>query len=335
MKNDSQTSISRLPRPLGLTNLCKEYHQNGTDENKEKIYKFLITQYTLNGFRYTNISLSISEFSKIFKIEESTVLRQINELSMGLGSFSNPDQINNTLKSIASLSSLWAIQDKGLISSQIELLIKAQGNTYKPFISAELNKALKLGLDSNKNMMELYKTLSGQSQSILNIYNNNQTNNNFVTPEQALDFIEDKRKKERDKLKESRETYYIQDREDSNMGLLSPGPVESNILGKDTLDELFQGYRLGQKADIRAQSTEAQALYAPVNQGVTEPNLGPKAEIPLPEMAQIRGPEPYSENTQNTPIGPESSIPNIFKAPRKKGHNNPFFRRGEPEPNDD
>lgn len=328
MKNDSEKSISRLPRPLGLTNLCKEYHQNETQQNKEKIYKFLITQFTLNGFRYTNISLSISEFSKIFNIEESTVLKEINELSMGLGSFSNPDQINNTLKSIASLSSLWAIQDKGLISNQIELLIKAQGNSYKPFISSELNKALKLGLDSNKNMMDLYKTLSGQTQNILNIFNNNQTNNNYITPEQALDFIEDKRKRERDKLKEHKETYYIQDKEEENMGLLSPGPVEANVLGKDTLDELFQGYRLGQKADIRAQSTEVPALYAPVNQRVTEPNLGQKAANPLPEEALI----PNSPSLQQ---GHESNIPNIFKAPRKQGHNNPFSRRGEPEPNDD
>ena len=326
---NNQHTPTRLPRPMGLTYLCKEYSQNGTPENKEKIYKFLISQYTLNGFRYSGIQLTISEFSQIFKIKEEVVLKEINELSINLGSFNNPDQVNNTLKSIASLSTLWAIQDKGMISNQIEILQKAQNGSYKPFISGELNRALKLGLDANKNMLDLYKTLSGQSQNILNIFNNTTNNNNYITPEQALDIIEDRRRIERKEIKEHKE-------ENIEEGHMLPDHSQANILDESTLDGLYGKYRLGLSKDLREKSTEARVLYAPDSQGVMEPKNGLKAQNPLPEMA-LKQDITYETlgSITNTQEGPESPNPNIFKAPKKRGHNDPFSRRGEPEPIED
>ncbi len=47
--------------------------------------------------------------------------------------------------------------DRSLILRQLQLLMKAQNGTYKPFISSEVTRCLALLAPSSKNRLELYK----------------------------------------------------------------------------------------------------------------------------------------------------------------------------------
>lgn len=107
----------------------------------------------------------------------------------------------------------WTLEDRIRINGQINLLTASQGGTYKPFISAELNKAMKMGLESSTAMQSLIARLTGggQTTNIFNMFQqNNEQNiqNNFVTRDDVLEILSGEQKQlpksEQAKLLESR-----------------------------------------------------------------------------------------------------------------------------------
>lgn len=255
-------TIQRQPRPMGLTFLALKYQKDNSEDNRHQVLKHLINQYTLSGFRLNNVPVPIPQFAILIGVPEQEVMEYISQVSESIGAFNSPAQIQQTLTTIASLSTNWAIQDRGLISQQIELLARAQGGSYKPFISSELNKALKIGLDANKNFMEIYKTFFTQQQTnILNIYRNVE-DKKYLTPEEAFEIVNDGRVKEQIALPGSLSDDE-QHRKETSTGIVS-----------DTkLDELFEEYNLGDSPECLENRTGTEALRAgqPDSQSVTKP----------------------------------------------------------------
>ena len=183
----------RQPRPMGLTLLSLNYQKSQLPEDKEKLLKHLITQYTLQGFVFNRTPVNIPEFSKLTNLPEDTIMQYVSKVGASIGAFNTPDQIQDTLTTIASLSTNWAIQDRGLAMQQLNILQASQGNSYKPFISGEVNRALSQALTSNKNLMELYKTFfTSSNTNILNIYGNNNEQEDYITPQKAFDLLQNR-----------------------------------------------------------------------------------------------------------------------------------------------
>lgn len=259
-------SITRVPRPLGLTLLSLNYQKSQSEEDLESLQKHIVSQYALQGFRYNNQPMSINEFSHYTSIPESITIKLISKVSEKVGAFNSPEQVQDTLTSLASLSMNWAIQDRGLVMHHLGIMMQAQGNSYKPFISGEVSKALKLGLDSNRNIMEIYKSFFSSQTNILNIYNNNISNSNtYITPESAFDLVQNalnERNQERRSLSQS------------NQGQLPEGKKNFDalkVLQEDELDMLFQEHGLASSPDCLEKRTGTEALQRIGIEGVTEP----------------------------------------------------------------
>lgn len=190
MQTQIKRTEERIPRPQGLTYLSLNYQRGKSEESKEQIYKHVVLQYTIQGFRLNKVPLSLTQLSQYLKLPLNKIMDYVTTLSTNMGSLSDPSQTKELMRSLITLSTSWAIQDKGLIMQQVELLINAQGGKYKPFISAELNKALKLNLESNKNIMEAYKAFFTSTQNTTNILNliqpKQENNKNTLSPDEAL-----------------------------------------------------------------------------------------------------------------------------------------------------
>lgn len=253
-----EETITRQPRMLGLTFLSLQHQQHKTEESKQKLYQHLISQYTINGFTLQGRSMNIYELSQYLNIKPEQTMQYINQVSASIGSLVNPAQIQETMQSIISLSSTWAMQDRGQIELQNTLLLKSQGNKYKPFISSEVNKSLKLKLEANKNLMEAYKTFftsSNNQTNILNIYGEqNKDSQDTLSPSSALELILDTTKDDDKTLPQ----HFTQENE-----------------------ALFKLHKLGETPDCleRRTGTDALRTLEPVSQLVTKPS-GPMAGIP-------------------------------------------------------
>ena len=191
-----EKTTQRMPRIQGLTYLSMNYQRERTDTSKEELYRYITTQYTLQGFRLNKISLTLQQFSYYTQIPLPKVMEYINTMALNMNVIQDPESIKGLMSSLITLSTTWAIQDKGMIMNQIEILAKAQGNKYKPFISGELNKAMKLSLESNKNIMEAYKSFFNSNQSTTNILNiippqKQENKEEYLTPDKALQLLRD------------------------------------------------------------------------------------------------------------------------------------------------
>lgn len=108
----------------------------------------------------------------------------------------DPDHQKEMLQGILGEQLSWLMEDRMEVAAQVNILRDSQGSTYKPFISAELTKALKLKQDASNNLLQLIRTLSGGGNTTnlfqVNIDNSqdNHTENN-ITIEEARTLIQE------------------------------------------------------------------------------------------------------------------------------------------------
>lgn len=133
----------------------------------------------------------------------------------------------------------WTLEDRMRINRQINILTASQAGTYKPFISAELNKAMKIGLESSTAMQSLIARLTGggQTTNIFNMFqqNNEQTiQNNFVTRDDVLEILASEQKQ----LPKSEQALLLETRYDLSS---LPEVVATRQDGVDTSKEGLSG----------------------------------------------------------------------------------------------
>ena len=168
-------------------------------KHKKTIINHTIRQYILQGHTLNGSTVNMYELGaylglhpkKLFKV----MAKQTQELS---GITGNSDTIKDMLGLMGTLTIQNTLQTRAKVNVQQELLLEAQGDGYKPFISAEVNKALQLGVNSDKAMADLLKAFMGPS-TLVNI---NQThiegdqvegdkNTEYLTINQAVSLVTD------------------------------------------------------------------------------------------------------------------------------------------------
>jgi hypothetical protein len=132
-------------------------------------------------------------------------------------------------------------------SEQLSLLQSSQGDGYKPFISSEVNKALKVYIDSTKNASDIASTFEPK-QATINILNQGQIgtlNTLILTPEMAQKAIESQLK-----------TSNFQLGSDAHLSLISgPNPDESfNFL---ELPEIVATKEIEREVELQAMEKKA------------------------------------------------------------------------------
>jgi hypothetical protein len=177
-------TIERMPRPTGVTILAQQMNKAKSKklrkQRKEKLISHIVNIYTMSGFRINDRTLSIPQLATLLKTKVETIQSAMLGTSHTLEAFKDPKKLSDTAAALANMSTLWAIQDRGTVQHQLEILMKSQGEKYMPFISGEISRLLSTLLQSNKQVAEIFRTFY-QSGSTININNQIQNNNQSQT----------------------------------------------------------------------------------------------------------------------------------------------------------
>lgn len=175
-KKVTKEETVRIPRPWSLTQMMILYNQmDDSDERtelKSKIDNTIIMYWLMNNGDVFGYPMSIAELSRYAHIPIANINTAIQQRVMGSNMITEQN-IQDMSKALISMGVQSMIEDRNDINFQIDILRRAQGGEYKPFVSAEVNKALKLKLDSTSQIANIMKALTGNNGGI--IINNNNT----------------------------------------------------------------------------------------------------------------------------------------------------------------
>lgn len=225
-------TIERMPRPTGVTILAQQMNKAKSKklrkQRKEKLISHIVNIYTMSGFRINDRTLSIPQLATLLKTKVETIQSAMLGTSHTLEAFKDPKKLSDTAAALANMSTLWAIQDRGTVQHQLEILMKSQGEKYMPFISGEISRLLSTLLQSNKQVAEIFRTFY-QSGSTININNQIQNNNQSqsLTVEEAYKIVQTSQPKEiqTDNIKQAKildkaQLLQIEQGEDISMDIL-------------------------------------------------------------------------------------------------------------------
>lgn len=172
-----------------------QYHQSGDNTIISNAQNYLIGQWSMNNGMICGIHYSIAQLAMYIGVDPEQIKTYMRDkvLSSKIWDKENQEKI---LMGLLGEQLIWAMEDRMDIASQVQILQEAQGNKYVPYLTAELNKALKLRLDSSSSIQNIVRNMSGGGST--NIFNqiinanNNVQQQQYVTFEEARKILEDK-----------------------------------------------------------------------------------------------------------------------------------------------
>lgn len=212
--NGNIKNIKRFPRPLGTTSLAIEYSLTPSDENRFRLYNHVIHQWLLSNGKFGGKYMDVNTLSKITGITTDYIQCFMRDQVMN-SKIWDKDKQEELINGLLGQTLAWALEDRLAIKSQVDLLRQSQNGHYTPFVSAELNKAMKMMLDSSTGLQSVIRTfIGGGTTNIFNMFNqqNNVDNHqeNGISLEEAKQLILESNVVLNDKSKEARflETKY-------------------------------------------------------------------------------------------------------------------------------
>lgn len=182
--------MKRIPRIKGLTILSlslKEETDPTQIKEKTKAIKYhILNQYFLNNQRLNGEELNLEQIAKHLQLTYIEVLKYMND-SMGFmqglviddqGQIQEDSSIQEALRALKNLIFLGSLNHSQIADNQLRTMLKAQGDRYQAFVSAEVNSAMRNVFAADANLREAYRTLAGPSTPNGAPYN--QQNNFYI-----------------------------------------------------------------------------------------------------------------------------------------------------------
>jgi len=285
--------VKRVPRLLGLTQMIIEYRVR--PEIKSNIDQYILNQWYAHAGTICGTSYDINHLISTFDIPKDMVESYIRDVVIKSPIWDRSKQ-EELINGLLGTQITWAIEDRMEIVSQLNLLKASQGGKYTPFVSAEVNKALKLKLESSTSLQSIIRSLTGGASSVnifqqFNQENNTNVDNNYITLEDARSIIENSIKVD-DK---SKEVKYLEAQYD----LASlPEVVATKQQGIDTsreglsinkmeLNSITDNYKESLKLSSKEHHEQRREIEQRIDQDSEDPELSIYEEIeedpePLP-----------------------------------------------------
>lgn len=214
MNGNMEATVKRFPRPLGTTALAIEYNKDrGNEENLLKLYNYVIHQWLLMNGLFGGTYMDVNTLSLKSGIPRDYIQSYMRDQVMNSKVWDRDHQ-EDIINGLLGQQLAWALEDRLEISQQVDILRASQNGKYTPFISAELNKALKLKLDSSTGLQTIVRSLTGGgTTNIFNMFNQQNNDNhveNSITIEDARQIVMESQRTLDDKSKEAKflETNY-------------------------------------------------------------------------------------------------------------------------------
>ena len=281
-------NIKRFPRPLGTTSLAVEYSLNPNDENRFRLYNHVVHQWLLSNGKFGGKYMDVNTLSQVTGIPTDYIQCFMRDQVLN-SKIWDRDKQEELLNGLLGQTLAWALEDRLAIKSQVDLLRQSQNGHYTPFVSAELNKAIKMMLDSSTGLQSVIRTfMGGGTTNIFNMFNqqNNVDNHqeNGISLEEAKRLIVESNSILNDKSKEARflETKY-------DLGAL-PEVVATKQEGIDN-DDYGGSFNINQaelkevtddyKASIEASSKDRHEMRREIEQNIDPYEEDPESYIEL------------------------------------------------------
>ena len=206
--NGNIKNIKRFPRPLGTTSLAIEYSLTPSDENRFRLYNHVIHQWLLSNGKFGGKYMDVNTLSQVTGIPTDYIQCFMRDQVLN-SKIWDKDKQEELLNGLLGQTLAWALEDRLAIKAQVDLLRQSQNGHYTPFVSAELNKAMKMMLDSSTGLQSVIRTfMGGGTTNIFNMFNqqNNVDNHqeNGISLEAAKQLILESNVVLNDKSKEAR-----------------------------------------------------------------------------------------------------------------------------------
>ena len=210
--SSSMPVLRRLPRPYGATSLAIQYKKTKAEKEYRAFVDFMVHQWFIGNGIICGVSYDIQEIASSLHIPVEEIRCKMRDQLIESRIW-DKDKQDQMLYGLMGNMVSWTMEDRMKVNAQLDLLIKSQGGKYTPFISAEVNKALKLSLESSTALQAVVGRLMGGGGTT-NIFtfnqqnNDNSVNNNYVTTSEVLEIINENDKQldksEQAKLLESK-----------------------------------------------------------------------------------------------------------------------------------
>lgn len=160
---------------------------------KQNIISMYIKTYVQNNYTINGEYYSIEEVGTLLKVPVSILQCMLNEYMQNSEIQRNPEYSQAIARDIIFRANFLALEATHKARKQLLTLEYSQAGQYQPFISSEVNKAIKNVMDGANTMANLAEKMLPKT-SAFNIINNGQTatvNNLILTPDMATKAIED------------------------------------------------------------------------------------------------------------------------------------------------
>lgn len=186
-------NIKRIPRPFGLTQLMVEYHQSNNIDSFEIARMMTIQQWLLKNGTIFGQRMTVTQLSEFLKCQPSVINEFMIKQMISTKIF-NDDNRQEWVDMIIAQQLAWNLEDRMDVQSQHDLLSKSQGDSYKPFISAEVAKILSLKQSATQNLGGLLAKITA-SQKNINIFNpmENQPKEEKPTYAEVIEIIQEEK----------------------------------------------------------------------------------------------------------------------------------------------
>lgn len=191
---EKEKDTKRFPRPLGLTAMMKEYNATKDPSLLSKAQDYLINQWLMGNGVICGVMYDINLLSQKLGLDINYIRMYMRDRLLN-SKIWDKDRQEEMVTGLLGEQLAWAMEDRMEVSHQVQVLREAQGGKYTPFISAELNKALKLKLDSSNSLQTIVRNLIGGSTTNIfqqfNQQNIQAADSQFISIDEARELIQE------------------------------------------------------------------------------------------------------------------------------------------------
>lgn len=191
---EKEKDTKRFPRPLGLTAMMKEYNATKDPSLLSKAQDYLINQWLMGNGVICGVMYDINLLSQKLGLDINYIRMYMRDRLLN-SKIWDKDRQEEMVTGLLGEQLAWAMEDRMEVSHQVQVLREAQGGKYTPFISAELNKALKLKLDSSNSLQTIVRNLIGGSTTNIfqqfNQQNIQAADSQFISVDEARELIQE------------------------------------------------------------------------------------------------------------------------------------------------
>ena len=210
MPPKNKQNNQRIPRPKGSTELSILYNKDKSTTNLNELQNHIINHYVNTNYTYNGIKLNIEQFSMITNIPIDMVYPIIYNKEQTLFTMLSDEERFNVSGVFKNMLFNGSLNAHIAVQQHVAAMLQSQGDSYKPFISSEVTKALKLYLDSNDSIARVHQQMFGTQGPMFQINNINNQQNTLSVSEAHMLLNNDKTNLPLLEDNEARQQLYLQ-----------------------------------------------------------------------------------------------------------------------------